>query len=60
LTIFLRDWSGFLFALNTQRLHSIIEADIQRMTTGWVASLLLMLVFVVELLLIWTWNFLGI
>ncbi len=38
----------------------VFEADIQHLTTGWVGSLLLILVFIVEILLIWMWNFLRI
>jgi hypothetical protein len=38
----------------------VFEADIQQLTTGWVGRLLLILVFIVEILLIWMWNFLRI
>lgn len=36
----------------------IFEADIDRLTSGWLSSVLFILVFAVELLLIWMWNFL--
>jgi hypothetical protein len=35
----------------------IFEADIQKLTTGWMSSFLFVLVFAVELFLIWLWNF---
>jgi hypothetical protein len=38
----------------------IFEADIDHLTAGWVSTLLFILVFFVEILLIWMWNFLRI
>jgi hypothetical protein len=38
----------------------VFEVDIDRLATGWMSSVLFILVFVVEVLLIWMWNFLRV
>jgi hypothetical protein len=38
----------------------VFEADIDHLTAGWISTLLFILVFSVEILLIWMWNFLRI
>jgi hypothetical protein len=38
----------------------VFEVDIDRLATGWISSVLFFLVFAVEVLLIWMWNFLRV
>jgi hypothetical protein len=38
----------------------VFEADVDHLTTGWISTFLFILVFTVELLLIWMWNFLKV
>jgi hypothetical protein len=38
----------------------VFEADVERLASGWLANVLFMMIFVLEVALIWAWNFLRI